>query len=602
MINNTNKDYIFSSFQNYMMEGTSGVVKSSNNPSVPIAQMSIQDTLDINSDSINKKKKILFGSTIASTILTAGVLSLFLGKGVHGSSLSKLVSKFSSIAPKMNKTQGCNLGNAVTYHAKKTVKRTVDTMQATANFTAMKDFGCDKALRLTKPTAKFADVTRNFFRKVSDKTLRKQYRAAEVGVKGFASTITECTAKNIRNLSETDRLQKIDIKGTTKTLQEWVEILEQHSKGMDVSFNEHFSLGALKNRGQRRAGMLTGLSDKIQKRFFGSPKSFITPKNYRTYATEDLTSEAREVLQREILAGKQRITNNIPLISDGLKTIATSFDDMILPTDNASREIFVKLKESLEAFKKCSGPNEAKAREQIAGEIKTILEKLQESVYQNGKYTSVDMAHFNTLVRQMRKTVSSTAKGSKGLLEEAMTILNGLNATTLKSTGKKIISDETHRELSGLSKRITKDLSKATELEAGEYFLKQAELEVGSAAPDVISLLFPIGVGAYSIGKADNKEERVSATLTTCIPLVGSFATFIYGTTKMLSGTKNLIFSLVTGGLLSMAGDYADKLYKKYKNSGSIKEVAKEEYNKIWTGIEPQMKKFEEDTNPTNKK
>ena len=585
-----------------MMEGTSGVDKTIKKQAIPIAQMSIQDSLDINNESNSKRKKILFGSTIASTILTAGVLSLFFGKGFHGSSLSKLVSKFSSIVPKMNKSQGSNLGNAVSYHAKKTVKRTVDTFQATANVTAMKDFGCDKALRLTKPTAKFADSTKKFFKKVSDKTLRKQYRAAEIGVKGFASTITECTAKNIRGLSESDRLQKIDIKGTTKTLQEWVELLEQHSKGMDTAFNEHFSLGAIKNRGQRRAGMLTGLSDKIQKRFFGSPKNIINPKNYRTYVTEDVTSEAREVLQREILAGKHRVTNNIPMISDGLKTIATSFDDMILPTDNASREIFVKLKESLEAFKNCSGASEAQAREKIAEEIKAILTNLQKSVYKNGKYTSVDMAHFNTLVNQMQKTVSATAKGSKGLLEEAMTILNGLNAAKLQSTGKKIISDETHRELSGLSKRITKDLSKATELEAGEYFLKQAELEVGSAAPDVLSLLFPIGVGAYSIGKADNKEERVSATLTTCIPLVGSFATFIYGTTKMLSGTKNLIFSIVTGGLLSMAGDYADKLYKKYKNSGSIKEVAKQEYNKIWTGLEPQMKKFEEDTKPQNKK
>ena len=189
-----------------MMEGTSGVVNNEKKQAVPIAQMSIQDSLDIHLEKGEKKKrKILFGSTIASTILTASVLSLFLGKGVHGSSLSKLVSKFSAIVPKMNKTQGGNITQAITYHSKKTVKRIVDTLQATANFTAMKDFGCDKALRLTKPTAKFADVTRDFFRKVSDKTLRKQYKAAEVGVKGFASTITECTAKNIRGLSESDR-------------------------------------------------------------------------------------------------------------------------------------------------------------------------------------------------------------------------------------------------------------------------------------------------------------------------------------------------------------------------------------------------------------
>ena len=145
-----------------------------------------------------------------------------------------------------------------------------------------------------------------------------------------------------------------------------------------------------------------------------------------------------------------------------------------------------------------------------------------------------------------------------------------------------------------MAKQITKGMKDATELEMGEYFLKQAELKVGSAPNDVISVLFPVGVGAAAIAKGDDKDEKISATLTTVIPLVGTFATFVYGTVKMLSGAKNLIFSGVSGLALSALGNYADKLYKKYKDSGSLTNVVKDEYNKLWTGLEPQMKQFDE--------
>ena len=62
----------------------------------------------------------------------------------------------------------------------------------------------------------------------------------------------------------------------------------------------------------------------------------------------------------------------------------------------------------------------------------------------------------------------------------------------------------------------------------------------------------------------------------------------------MFSGAKNLMFSLVSGAVLGILGDSADRLYKKYKQSGSIQNVVKEEYDKIWTGLETQIQKFEE--------
>ena len=166
-----------------------------------------------------------------------------------------------------------------------------------------------------------------------------------------------------------------------------------------------------------------------------------------------------------------------------------------------------------------------------------------------------------------------------------MTILKGLNKAKA-TTGQKIISDAQYKEFEKLSSKISKGLGKATELEINDYFIKQAEIKVGSAATDVASVLFPIGVGAYSIASSDGKDEKISTTLTTCIPLVGTFATMVYGTTKMFSGVKNLVFAAGSGLVLKLIGDGCDRLYKKYKDKGSVVNVVKDEYDRFLIDFE----------------
>lgn len=587
----TNANNVFSLFPKYSLEQADVVSKDSN-----IKEQTLEkDTVELNSETknSNSKKKILFGSTIASIILTAGVFGLVLVKGVHGGAfkekISSLNSKLTQDIHDIGQSKDIqNIPTKIVYHTKKTIKKLLDILQASSNFTTFKDYGSTAAFQKTKPTKAFSDKSTSMFKKVVDKTLGKKYTKVETNLRDFSSILREYNIKNLESLDPAQLAQEVTIKGETKTLKEWVGFLAEQSQNLVNAYDSNFSAGARKLRDKSRTEMISDLPQKIHQRFFKDKKSLFNLENYKTYATEDIAKPAQEELRRTIVNGRKEVTNNISLITSHIKTSVNTFFDTVKPTDTATRTHVQKLRKQLETFKACSGSTEADQRLKISKEILYTLDNIQKSFSSGSAYSENEQKMMAQLIDDIKNSVKdSCSADSKGNLQKIMTVLKGLNK-------EGIISDVDLNFLKELSGKITKGLNKATELEAGEYFLKQAELKVGSAPTDVLSVLLPVGAGAYSIAKCDDKDEKISATLTTCIPLVGTFATFVYGTVKMFSGAKNLIFSGISGLLLSELGNYADKLYKKYKQSGSVTNVVKEEATNFWTGLEPQIKQFEE--------
>ncbi len=586
---------IFSSFPQYNLKRAETVSQNNKNTD------DLTDKTEFTTEKKSKnKKKIFFGSTIASTVLTAGLIGMCFAKGFHGSAynkLSKITEKLTNEIQETSLESTKDLANKTVYYAKKGTKKTIEGLKSASNFTAIKDWFCDKMFRTNKATAKFADNSKKGFKKIVDKTLGKKYNKVEIKVKDLTSLLKHYNLTNLSALDETQKLQEITIKDTKKTLGEWLEILSLQTNNLETAYDKGFSLGARKIRDTKRTNLLSGISDKIQNRFFKN-KGLFKPKNYKNYVTEDVTKTAKNELKKDILQAKKEVTNNIPSIHDGIKDNIKQLSDIVIPTDKESTEAIQLLRQKLESFRSCSGTNEAAARKKISEDISSIINKSIGSIKNNENYSQSQKKAITKQLEKIKTSITSTNGNSKGALEEIMTILKGLNSQKLESTGEKIISDADYKEFSKLSSKISNGLNRAADLEIDEYFIKQAELEVGSAPTDILSLLFPIGAGTFAIAKGDDKDEKISATLTTCVPLVGTFATFIYGTAKMFTGPKNLLLSFTSGILLSKLGNYCDKLYKKYKASGSVTEVAKEEYNNFWTEITPQ---YAQPLNPSQK-
>ena len=577
---NIGKSNIFSMFPQYQLGNISNEIKTT--LSKTAISEPIKDEVTLQSADKKKKarRKILFGSTIASTILTAGIAGLFLFKGVHGSAfknkLAQYTRKLQNDIQETSQLAAKDIPTRVIYHTKRGIKKVLDLLQASSNITTFKDYGSKQLLNKTKPT----------------KTLGKLYDLVEVDISKLTSRLQQHDSAELRKL---DASQIIEIKGKSQTLGKWLDELEAQTGIIGKTFSENFTEGARLSRDARRMTELKDLPQKIHERFFkNGKKSLFNIKNYQTYATEDLSKGIQTKFADEIVQAQRKITNSIEAITAKIKTNITSFADDINPSDESSKKLVSSLKELIDKFKNCSGANEIADRNKISKEITSILKDLSDSVTSSSLYTSSEQAKIKTYISEITQDVLSCESGaSKGALEEIMTILKGLNKVKIQDASDTIVSKETYKNFEKMSKRIAADLESATKLEKGEYFLKQSELVVGSAPTDVISVLFPIGAGAYAVAKGKDKDERVSATLTTCVPLVGTFATFVYGTVKMFSGAKNLIFSAVSGAMLGMFGDYCDSLYKKSKNPND---------DKIWTGIESQIHKFDEnEENKINK-
>ena len=588
---NTKQSNIFNMFPSYTL-GSTSVQKTVQNTTLVKDEISLKE-----SQKKKVKRRILFGSTIASTILTAGIVGLCLGKGIHGSAfknrLTSYTQKLAQDIHELGEISVKDIPTRILYYSKKGLKKVLDTLQASSNITTFKDYGSNVVLNKTKPTRIFAQKTTKAFNSVVDRTLGKQYDLVGMDISDLTSLLDQ---HNIAKLRKLNQSQIVEIKGVTKTLGEWLDDLAIQSEKLANTYRDNFSLGARLKRDERRMQLLSDLPEKIKERFFSNGrKSLFNPENYRTYATEEIAKPIQKEFADKIIGAKKQISNNIQSITEQIKAKLNELSQTVKVDDKIIKTQTDELTALFKKFKECSGADEAIQRSKITAKITDVTIKIAEELKTSTKYSDEEKKVVLRILDEIKSEISQNgANGSKGALEEIMTIVKGLNGAKISGQSESLISNDTYKKIKKLSERISSDIKRATDLETGEYFIKKSELVVGSAPTDVISVLVPIGAGAYAIAKGDSKEEKVSATLTTCVPLVGTFATFVYGTVKMLAGAKNLIFSAVSGALLGMFGDYCDKLYKKSKNPDDVKHAVADGYDKIWTGIESQIHKFDE--------
>lgn len=86
---------------------------------------------------------------------------------------------------------------------------------------------------------------------------------------------------------------------------------------------------------------------------------------------------------------------------------------------------------------------------------------------------------------------------------------------------------------------------------AEELIPKLRDINTGNAPTDLITILASTATLMGAVALEDDKKEKKSILINLGIPLITTFATQIYGTIKLLSGTKALIFGLATGQIAS---------------------------------------------------
>lgn len=579
MLNNINQSNTFKNMTEHFTTNALSGVNNTQKPAIPSIKVS-------EADHPKKKKKVwsVLTATMGSSILAAGAAVFILNKGFSYTSYNRINKIIDKLNDSIEKTalskKSRNLVDRAGIFVRKGLRNVLNGIKVSANFNAIKDSSFDAIVGKPKFMRKILDKTTNVFKRISTKAVDQAYNKVLLKInEGLCPEITLFLNK-IKANKNIDLERIVTIKEVSKPLKVWLKELETHQANISSNFNEGFSKAARNIRAQEREEALQGLGQKVRNALWKDNGGIFNFKEngekFKTYITESLSQDGKIRIKDKVVNKRKGLTNNISHNYKSVKSGIAEIRRNLSTADTDSSAVLRKINEKMEAYKTLGGELEDKKRIDLVGEISKLFEELESKVSKSGKYTE----ETKDFIRKQSSYISNEVLGQskKGELEEAITIIRGL-------TKNGIMDRSTEKALIKSSKDITKSLTKATSMETDELYDKFAEFAVGSAPPDVLSLIFPLGVAGAAIASADTKDKKISKTLTTGIPLIGTLVTMLVGTAKMFSGVKNLVFGAVTGLVLNSAGKILDKAYKDYSQNKSFTQLAINAYknNTIFT-------------------
>ncbi len=530
---------------------------------------------------INGKQKKKFNAKKAA--LTAGGIITVMAL-LSGGALSRIYRRSSDFYSDLSqKVQASELsGQTKTFLSSvetvlsRGLKKVLDVFKLSANTVAVRDSAVDRVLEKTTPTRKFANWLRRVFGNIATKELDRRYDSVETSMRHFSAELSDVVSTSLSEGGE--KLQKvITIKGKSRTLGEWLKELGSEVTTLKSDYERGFSKDTRIVRDKVRAKAFSDLPERQWQKIVGDGGIF-NLKKYKNYITVDLTEDTKEQLAREISSSRKLFTNNVKheykSITSGLRELS----DALKMDDKEGRLCLASLHDYAEKFRQCHGITEVADREAIVSEMGKFLDNLSQKVVESGKYAPEKVKLIQGEIDGLRDVLGESGIQAQGTLQRISAILKGLSTS---EEAQSVISEKDFSKIKKSIHSMTEKLNSATNLEMEDYFIKKAEIKIGSAPTDMFGLLGPVGLGAYAIARGKTKDEKVEAALTTAIPLIGGIGTYIFGTVRMFSAAKNLVFSAITGLAINLLGQQSVKIYRAYKEKQSLVKVAMDSYKNL---------------------
>lgn len=522
----------------------------------PFDENSIKKTQKHNEEKEKRNNSLGLSIALASLAAGAGVLAIL--KGLPRGSYSKINKVFRSVEDKIttlsNKAQ-LNTVQVFYLSALKGAKSLINRTKATFTAGTMKDILLKKNLEKVPYAKKFGPWITNVFEKISVKTSKKSYVQTAGRFDDVFTTFAEQNQKlKVRNQSEI-----VTIDGQSKTVAEWVKILDNKTKNIQHNFDNGFRES---KRRARLAGVkkdLNGIDDKVWSSTFGDLKGFVTDKQtYQTFLAEELAAPAKIKLGNKVNKIRASITNDIDDNYKATKKILGNIDGFINPADGNSRGLIKEIRKTLDEYKVLSGAEEVAKRAELNKQLALKLQELNQNILKTNleKPSTYDVKTVEQVSGYIENLGGMLKNNKKGEMQQVLTIYKHL-----------LPSEKEYLTVKNEAYKAIKSLDKSIDLETDKLFDKLRDLKIGSALTDVFGVLTSGGVIAWGLTKADNSDERTSVALKYGIPALGAMLTSLYCTVGLISGGTALALGMVSGLALNKIGEATDKSIKKYKEN-----------------------------------
>lgn len=497
-----------------------------------------------NNNENNKKKSHKFGMTLALTALAAGFGTLALMKGSLPKQFSKYLEKW-KFKLEEKTAKGGKFQNFYRYSLNK-VEAFLEKSQSINNITSLKDvlfqkfmFGKDGQRTFTRRIHE--GITR-FFDRISRKTVNLSYSSTNRRFAKLNEYMAEINEKLLRN-------NPADVSLASK-----LENIKQLLSGVNDNLGKGFGLNARNSRLQKMKNASDGLFDYFWNASFSDIKNFKSKNMWQSFIAEEYLQPAKLELKTHTNQLRQLISYDINDSYKAAMEVVENIQKFVKPTDMKSNEVLNLLRKNLSKYRNLAGTDELVQRKELNKEIISNMRKFLDTFKEN-KY---DEKILNSALKSVSEIENILCKNQKGNLQEILTLY------------KSVLPRNEYLKLKSHINSAVKSLDKSIDTEIVQYFDKSRDLKLGSAPTDVLSILGTVGAIGWFLGKADNKDEKISASLKYGIPAVGAIATSLYCTARLISGGKSLAFGLISGWLMNKIGVVIDDTRKKYSLDVSL--------------------------------
>ena len=483
----------------------------------------------------HKKRNIAL--SVGTSALAVGGGVLVLTKGLPKNTQKYLEKLKTFLEKKLEKSTSDKWGEFWEYTIRK-VDAFTEKSQSMNNFTTLKDIVFKWAMNLTGPTAKVHKGITDFFEKVARRTVTSAYKTANKKFDNMYKTFDKLD----EYILKTNPDEIIQYNGVDYTKRQLIELARSHREKIKVDVSDFTSEASCQSRYEyiKKAteALYSDFLNKVTNNFWSKENVFLKKEMWQTYIPDMQIRGNKKSLNEEVANLRNRISytdkDKTEVISRHLKTLKK----LIPPSDKEGLEIIKKLewytnnpeglKENADIFEKML----------ISIKDRPLEKGLEEVVEQN---------------QQNLKELSITS--IKDLLDEK----NIGELQKMLSIYRRFAPEMDKFKAETSVRKAVASFDKAVKTETTEFFDKVRDLQLGSAPTDIIGIAAPAAMIGYGLAEAEDKDERKSVMYKAGIPVLGSIATTIYCTTKLISGGVSLAFAGITGLLFSAIGSGVDK-------------------------------------------
>ncbi len=424
----------------------------------------------------------------------------------------------------------------------------MEKSQSINNFTTLKDIGFKRLMDISKPTANLHKKITAFFERIARRTVINSYKTTKKNFSKMYETFDNLDEIILKSNPD----EVIKYKGKEYTKKELIEIAQKHREQIRTSVSDFTSdssmLGRYKYMKKATASLYSQFWDKITNKFWSKDNAFLSKEMWQTYIPDAQLTGNKKSLSEQVALVRKCISytdkDKTLIVSRYIKTLKS----LIPPSDKEGLTLIKKLEWFLDNPEGLS-----QNRESL---IKT-LQAIKERPFEKGLENTVIENQKKIRQSNIDSIISLLDEKNIGELQEMIDIYKKLAPYELAQTK----AEKTVR-------KAVSSFDKALKTETTEFFDKLRDLQLGSAPTDVIGILAPTAMIGYGLIEAADTDERKSVMYTAGIPIIGSVATTIYCTTKLISGGISLGIAAATGVAFKIIGDIIDKYRPKNHTNG----------------------------------